>query len=42
MWIDPFNKYARKWWGSLYSLEKFKGITDRYMFWIDMNEPAVF
>jgi len=42
VWLDPFNKAARKWWGSLYTNQRFKGITDRYQFWVDMNEPAVF
>jgi len=42
VYFDPFNKPARDWWSSLYTADKFKGITDIYQFWVDMNEPSVF
>ena len=42
VWIDVFNQDARQFWQSLYSFDNFKGTTDIYDFWVDMNEPSVF
>ena len=41
-WIDYFNENAQEYWKSLYSYDKFKGTTEIYSFWNDMNEPSVF
>ena len=42
VWLDYFNEGARKFWKSLYRYEFFKGTSDLFHIWIDMNEAAVF
>ncbi|KAL2891098.1 Glucosidase 2 subunit alpha [Ceratocystis lukuohia] len=41
-WIDSFSPAARKWWGSLFAYDKFKGTMENTFIWNDMNEPSVF
>jgi len=41
-WIDYINEQGREYWGSLYSYERFKGTSDIFHIWLDMNEPSVF
>jgi len=42
VWIDYLNTNAQTYWKSLYQYETFKGTTQIYSFWNDMNEPSVF
>ena len=42
VWIDYFNSRARDYWASLYSYDQFKGTSNLFGIWIDMNEPSVF
>lgn len=41
-WIDFLNPAAREWWAGLYSLDSYRGSTNRLGIWNDMNEPAIF
>ena len=41
-WVDCFNPAARKWWGSLFNYDNFKGTAPNTFVWNDMNEPALF
>lgn len=41
-WVDYLNENAQKYWQGLYKYESFKGTTQMYSFWNDMNEPSVF
>ena len=41
-WIDYLNENAQNFWQGLYKYENFKGTTQMYSFWNDMNEPSVF
>ncbi|EPX71283.1 glucosidase II Gls2 [Schizosaccharomyces octosporus yFS286] len=42
IWVDFFNLEGQKWWGDLYSYDKFKGSDKNLFIWNDMNEPSVF
>ena len=42
VWIDYFNENGRDYYSGIYALNKFKGSTNRYYAWNDMNEPSVF
>lgn len=42
VWLDYLNPEARKYWASLFSLDKYKETTNEVFIWNDMNEPAVF
>jgi alpha 1,3-glucosidase len=41
-YVDYFNENAQEFWKSLYAYDTFKGTTEIYSFWNDMNEPSVF
>lgn len=42
VWVDFLNEDAQKYWEELFSYDKFKGLTQIYSSWNDMNEPSVF
>jgi alpha 1,3-glucosidase len=42
VWVDYLNSNAVQYWKGLYKYEKFKGTSNVFNFWIDMNEPSVF
>lgn len=42
VWVDFINENAQTFWKGLYQYKKFKGTTQIYSFWNDMNEPSVF
>lgn len=42
VWIDYLNSNASNFWKSLYQYDTFKGTSDIFNIWIDMNEPSVF
>lgn len=41
-WIDFINPGGRAYWSSLYKYDSFKGTSDIFGIWLDMNEPSVF
>lgn len=41
-WFDYLNTNAQNYWQQQFLYENFKGSTDRYSIWNDMNEPSVF
>ncbi|KAK2067888.1 hypothetical protein P8C59_001591 [Phyllachora maydis] len=41
-WVDCFNAEARKWWGTLFQYDRYKGTMENVWIWNDMNEPSVF
>ena len=42
VWVDFLNEDGHDFYASLYDLQKFKGSTNRYYAWNDMNEPSVY
>jgi mannosyl-oligosaccharide alpha-1,3-glucosidase len=42
LWIDFFSREGSDYWANLFNYESFRGTSQNYGAWIDMNEPSVF